>query len=131
MDMKIVLLILLMVLGVSCTYESDRYIKKFEMVDITKMLIPGRANSLDNMQISAEAQANNGCWSNLYFELKKTKEFEYTLKAYGTFESFGACPERLVTKDTVVNFQPSEKGTYLFHISRNPNEADIHTVVVE
>lgn len=129
--MKIILLVLLVCLGVSCTDVADRYVKKFEMVEISKTLIPDTAIYLDYMQIRAKAQANNGCWSNLYFELKKTKEFEYTLKAYGTYESFGVCAEKVVTKDSIFNFQPIEKGTYLFHISQKPNEVDVHTLVVE
>ena len=129
--MKIVLFILLVGVSVSCTDVADRYVKRFEMVEISKTLIPDTAIHLDYMQIRAKAQANNGCWSNLYFELKKIKEFEYSLKAYGTYESFGVCAERVVTKDSIFDFQPTGKGTYLFHISRKPDEEDLHTMIVE
>ena len=115
----------------SCTDVADRYVKRFELVEISKIVIPDTTFNLDVMEIKAQAQANNGCWSNLYFELKKTKDFEYTLKAYGAFESFGVCPEMLVTQDTVIKFQPKEKGTYLFYISHLANEVDIDTLIVE
>jgi hypothetical protein len=67
----------------------------------------------------------------LYFELKKIKEFEYTLKAYGTFESFGICPDNVVTQDSLFDFQPTEKGTYLFYISKTANEVDVDTMIVK
>jgi len=129
--MKIRLFAILVCVTASCTDVADRYVKRFEMVEITKTLIPDTTINLDYMQIKAKAQADNGCWRNLYFELKKTKEFEYTLKAYGTYESFGICPEVVVIKDTTFYFQPTQKGTYLFHISRIPNEVDIDTMIVE
>lgn len=129
--MKIILLVLLVGVSISCTDVTDRYVKKMEMVGIPEILIPDETVQLNDIQIIAKAQANNGCWSNLYFEWKKTKEFEYSLKAYGTYESFGMCPEMLVTKDTVIDFKPTETGTYRFHISRKPHEVDVHTLVVE
>lgn len=129
--MKNFLLALLIGGIVSCTDVADRYVKKLEIVDIVQTVIPNTTSYLEDLQIQAKAQAYNGCWSNLYVELKKTKEFEYTLKAYGTYESFGVCPELLVTKDTVFNFQPTQKGTYFFHISRMANYVDIDTLIVE
>jgi hypothetical protein len=130
LDMKIFLLALLAVVVLSCTEPADRYVKRFDMVDISKRLIPDTTFNLDIMEIKAKAQAENGCWRKLYFELKKTKDFEYTLKAYGTYESFGICSARLVYQDTVIAFQPKQKGTYLFHISRVPNKTEIDTMIV-
>ena len=129
--MKVILFTILICMTISCTYVADRYVKKFEMVDISKRLIPDTTVNLDFMEIKAKAQADNGCWSNLKFELKKTNEFEYSLKAYGTFESFGICNDVIVTTDTAIIFQPKQKGTYLFYISRMPNLTDIDTMIVE
>ena len=129
--MKVLLFALLVSVAVSCKDPGDRYVKRFDMVEISKTLIPDTVVQLDYMQIRAKAQAENGCWSHLYFELKKIKDFEYTLKAYGTFESFGICADRVVTQDSIFYFQPTEKGTYLFHISRKANEVDVDTLIVE
>ncbi|HEY3372214.1 MAG TPA: hypothetical protein VGK10_15270 [Prolixibacteraceae bacterium] len=130
--MKVFLFVILACVAISCADVADRYVKRFDMVEITKTLIPDTTINQDYMEIRAKAQADNGCWRNLYFELKKTKDFEYTLKAYGTYESFGVCSEKLVIQDTTINFQPKVKGTYLFYISRIPNEpADIDTLIVE
>lgn len=128
--MKILFAFLALVV-VSCTDAGDRYVKRFEMVDISKRLIPDTATILDYMEIKAKAQAENSCWRKLYFELKKTKEFEYTLKAYGTFESFGVCDNGMVYQDTTIVFQPTQKGTYLFYISRVPNKTEVDTMIVK
>jgi hypothetical protein len=129
--MKSILLALLVFVTTSCMDAGDRYVKKFEMVNISKSTIPDTTFNLDYMEIRAKAQADNGCWRDLYFELKKTGEFEYSLKAFGTFESFGVCDAVIVTKDTAILFQPTIKGTYLFHISRMPNEIVTDTMIVE
>ena len=129
--MKILLFAFLASVVLSCTEAGDRYVKRFDMVDINKTLIPDTTINLDYLQIRAKAQADNGCWSKLYFELKKTKDFEYSLKAYGTYESFGVCPDKVVSQDTLIDFQPTQKGTYLFYISRVPNKAEIDTMIVE
>lgn len=127
--MKVIVFAILVCLTLSCTKE--RYVKKFEMVDISKTLIPDTTLILDYMQIRAKAQADNSCWKNLYFEFKKEKEFEYSLTAYGTYESFGVCDDVIVSQDTVINFQPTEKGTYLFHITHVPDQTTTDTMIVK
>ena len=129
--MKILLFAILTSIVLSCTPTGDHYVKRFDMVDISKTLIPDTTINLDYLQIRAKALADNGCWSKLYFELKKTKDFEYTLKAYGTYESFGICPDKVVSLDTLIDFQPTQKGTYLFYISRVPNKTEINTMIVK
>ncbi|HAH22869.1 MAG TPA: hypothetical protein DCL77_03765 [Prolixibacteraceae bacterium] len=128
--MKIILFAILSIVVISCTEPADRYVKKFDQVDITKRLIPDTTFNLDYMEIKAKAQAENSCWRKLYFELKKTKDFEYTLKAYGTYESFGVCDAEIVSQDTAIIFQPTQKGTYLFSISRVPNKTEVDTMIV-
>ena len=128
--MKIIVFLLLVCLIVSCEDPGDRYVKRFDRVDIIKTSIPDTAINQKYFQIRAMAQADNGCWSHLYFELKKTKDFEYTLKAYGTFESFGTCSDRIVKEDTVINFLPKQTGTYLFHISQQPDIEHTDTMIV-
>lgn len=86
---------------------------------------------MDFMEIKAKAQADNSCWNHLHFELKKTSDFEYSLQAKGTIESFGICDNVIVTKDTTITFQPKQKGTYLFHISRTPIEIVTDTMIVK
>ncbi|HET6557759.1 MAG TPA: hypothetical protein VFG54_10630 [Prolixibacteraceae bacterium] len=129
--MKLFVFAILVCMVVSCKEPADRYVKRFDPVEINRIQMPDSAYSMDYIQIRAKAQAYNSCWRKLYFELKKTKDFEYSVKAFGVYESFGVCGDIIVTRDTVINFRPQEKGTYLFHISRTPTEVDIDTLVVE
>lgn len=128
--MKIIVFLLLVCCIVSCKDPGDHYVKRFDRVDISKTSIPDTAINQKYLQIRAMAQADNDCWSHLYFELRKTKDFDYTLAAYGTFESFGTCSDKVVTADTVINFLPKQSGTYLFHISQKPGIENTDTVVV-
>lgn len=115
----------------SCEEPADRYVKRFDPVEINVLQLPDSAISMESIQIKASAQAYNSCWRRLYFELKKTRDFEYSVKAFGVYESFGLCGDKIVALDTVINFRPREKGIYLFHISRTPTEVDIDTVLVK
>lgn len=128
--MKIVLFLLVVALMVSCKDAGDKYVKRFDRVDISKTAIPDTAFNQEYLQIRAKAQADNGCWSHLYFEMKKTKDFEYTLKAYGTYESFGICADKVVTRDTVIDFLPKQPGTYRFLISGAGGKTETDSVVV-
>jgi len=127
--MKVIAFIFLLGLLYSCKDPADSYVKKFDLVAIPNIDIPDSVN-LSSIYLRAKAQADNGCWNNLYFELRKTKDFEYTLKAYGTFESFGKCPDGIVTKDTVIYFKPTQLGTYIISTSTKPDEIVIDTMVV-
>jgi len=113
--MKIILFAFLVCAIISC--KEQRYVKTFEMVDISKSTIPDTTVNLDYMEIRAKAQADNGCWSDLYFELKKTSDFEYSLKAYGTFESFGVCDAVIITKDTAILFQPTKGNVFISYFT--------------
>ncbi len=131
--MKTILLFAaLFLLATSCLKESSNsyYSKKTDGVDIIATYIPDTATNQEQLQISARAAAENGCWSDLYFKLIKDTEFDYTLKAYGTFESSGVCPAGMIYKDTTIAFQPINKGTYLFHITRVPYEEVVDTMIV-
>lgn len=128
--MKIVLFLLIVTWMVSCKEPGDKYVKRFEKVEIIKTAIPDTAINQEYLQIRAKAQADNGCWSHLYFKLIKTKDFEYTLQAYGTYESFGICPDKVVTKDTLIDFLPKQTGTYLFHIYGQSAIAATDTLIV-
>ena len=63
------------------------------------------------MEIKAKAQKDSALWKNLYFELRKTSEFEYSLQAFVTYESFRICDNVIVTRNTAILFQPAIKGT--------------------
>lgn len=130
-NMKLFFFAILVGVVVSCKEPGDRYVKRFDPVEINAIQMPDSAISMDYIHIRAKAQAYNSCWRKLYFELKKTKDFEYSIKAFGVYESFGVCSDKIVSRDTVIYFRPQVKGTYLFHISRTPTEVDTDTLMVE
>lgn len=128
--MKIHILLIIILLSLSCS-RDDNYVKGIGRVGFREVIIPDTVTGLDNVQIFTIAEATDGCWSNLYLELKKIKEFEYSIKAFGTYESSGACICRMVYSDSVINFQPNQRGIYLFKISQLPYRVVIDTMVVE
>ena len=128
--MRIFLFLLLVGMIAGCKNPADQYVKRFEMVDISKIQIPDTVVNQGIAFIRAKAQGDNDCWSHMYFEMKKTKDFEYTLKAYGTFESFGVCSGGMVYKDSTFTFEPEVAGTYRILISRIPLATQIDSIVV-
>jgi hypothetical protein len=127
--MKVILICILISLLYSCS--EDDCIKRITMVGIGERTIPDTVIRLNHAQIKLEAEATSGCWSDLYIELNEIKEFEYSIKAYGTFESCGICPHNMVYKDTVIDFQPTQTGVYLFKISELPDRIIFDTIIVE
>ena len=121
------LLFLILLVFTSCDNDGSHV----GMVGIYEVIIPDTVTNRDKVQIYAQAEAYDGCWRDLYLELKKVNEFEYTLKAYGTFETTGVCPAVMVYKDTLIDFQPTQYGVYTFKVSKYSNKVEVYTMVVE
>jgi hypothetical protein len=132
--MKPILFALFPLFMLSCIHDKDDnayYEKRTGPVEIIETSIPDSAKSQDFIEIEAKASANNGCWRSLFVELKATDTFDHTIKAYGTYESYGACPDIMVYQDTVIHFGPLQKGTYIFAITKNQDEIAIDTMIVK
>ncbi len=129
--MKTKLSIILLILLNACALDKNYYIKKVDAVNISTISIPKTSSVSQKIQIYAQAEAPNGCWSNLYFALNKYDAFNYELSAFGTFESLGYCAEMMVYKDSVIEFEPNAKGTYYFHITQVPYKVNVDTLIVE
>lgn len=129
--MRLIFYVILIILTVSCSVESDNYIKRKDIVHISEALIPDTSNNLEIVQIRAKAVETNGCWSDLYFVMEKKSEFEYSLKALGTYESNGVCPTVMVYKDTIIDFMPTHKGIYFFQIIQSKDKIKLDTMYVE
>jgi hypothetical protein len=128
--MKILLCSLMLFLTISCTKMSDNYIKMTGMVNISETIIPDTSIVFEKVQIRGKAEATNGCWKNLYFQFRKINDFEYELKANGTYESTGVCSDVMVYKDTLIDFIPAQKGTYLFYTIKKPYKIITDTMIV-
>jgi hypothetical protein len=116
---------------ICCQKENPCY-KKNGMVRISNSAIADTVLQNENSPISIVAFAENGCWSNLFVDLKEETSFEYSIKAYGTFtccEGGCACPDVLVSRDTIINFQPTQKGNYIFNIYTSQSSITIDTMI--
>ena len=129
--MRLIFYVILIILTVSCSVESDNYIKRIDIAHISEALIPDTSINLENVQIRAKAVETNGCWSKLYFVMEKKSEFEYSLKALGTYESNGVCPAVMVYKDTIIDFMPTKKGIYFFQIIQSKDKNKLDTLYVK
>jgi hypothetical protein len=127
---KILIYSLLLCLTMACSKVNESYIRLTGMVNISETVIPDSANVFENIPIKVKASETNGCWRNLNVVLHQINTFDYELKAYGIFESHGACPEVMVYKDTLINFRPDQKGTYLFYTIQKPYQIHMDTLIV-
>lgn len=113
--------------------EKDNY-KKIDMVEIEETIIPDTVINYEHVQIKIKASAADLCWSDLFVELKEIELFKYSIKSYGTFtcrEGGCVCAGMMLFKDTIINFQPTQKGTYLFNISETRNRIVVDTMIVK
>ncbi|MFP4621993.1 MAG: hypothetical protein ACLFM7_11835 [Bacteroidales bacterium] len=140
--LKTLLYLSLIVLITSCLEDTGSYVRTTDLVSITEVSIPDSAGVSDTIQILATAEANNGCWKDLHFRLDTftsqndsetdtVNTEQYTLKAIGTYESEGTCPQVIVTADTTMDVITSQKGNYVFYTSRDSYTLQMDTVFVE
>jgi hypothetical protein len=111
--------------------KNEYYLRMTGNVEIISHHIPDTVNMNDVVQISAVGQAYDACWSDINFLLTKTNDYEYTLQAFGTYESYGVCPEALVSGDTVITITAAHTGLYKFHVYKGPNDIETDTLIVK
>ncbi len=130
--MKPVIYIAIALLSLSCLKlsKNEYYIRMTGLVEIIHTEVPDTVDNMSFAQIKATAQATDGCWSDLNFMLIKNSDFEYSLQAFGVYESYGTCPTGMVYSDTTINVQPSLSGLYKFYIYKGPNEVEVDTMIV-
>ena len=130
--MKTFVYFVIALLAVSCLKEGKNsyYIMTTGRVEIPHSDIPDTATANQFTEIMAVAEGSNGCWSRLNFKLTKINNFDYTLEAFGLFQSFGTCEEIKVTADTTIVFKPTETGTYKFHITKSETETVLDSMIV-
>lgn len=137
MNKKIFTFIIIILILASCLFysscEKDPYYKKIGIVEIYSSTIADTVLQNGSTAIKIIASAANGCWSNLFVDLKGETSFDYSIKAYGTFscrDGGCACPDVLVGMDTVINFQPTQKGKYTFNVYTSQDSITIKTMIV-
>lgn len=129
--MKYTILLILAISVVSCfTGKNDYYVRYSGPVLISHVVMPDTVENLSNSQIVVNAEAHNGCWSNLNIQLTKNSSFDYSLEAFGIYESNGSCPDIMVYGDSTFVFHPTAAGTYKFHVTKDYNVIEIDTIIV-
>jgi hypothetical protein len=130
--MKTILYFVIALLAVSClkTGENSYYIRTTGRVNITHSYIPDSTTVNHSVDLKAWAEESNGCWRNLNFLLTKKSDFEYTLEAFGIFESTGSCEEIKVYGDTTIAFKPTLTGQYIFKVTMSETETQSDTLNV-
>ena len=133
--MKTLLLTLITILTIllfSCLKlkKNEYYVRMTGRVEIVHTEIPDTVDNLSVAEIRASARATDACWSNLNFILVKESDFEYSLQAFGIYESYGNCPSATIGYDTVITLQPTLSGLYQFYIYKGPGDVEIDTMIV-
>jgi hypothetical protein len=119
--MKTQVLLCILFFIASCSPKDEKYYSITDVIAINNFSIPDSTKVFDTIQIHANAQEPNSCWSNLNFVLSKDSDYNYNLEAFGTFTNNGGlCPAQIINKDTILYFQPILKGRYLFHVLKDP-----------
>lgn len=119
------------IMTVSCDLdEGENYIKREDIVPITNFSMPDSAAVNDTVELNATASVGNGCWKNLRFTFEERSDTTNVLRAFGTFESYGSCPDVIVSKDTIINFSPENTGPHYFYVIRNSYQYSLDTLMV-
>lgn len=100
------------------------------VVPIDERTVPETGYVDKTLSIYAHATLPNGCWSNIRFFFEEKEEFVYELFSLADFESTGACPEMLVTGDTLIFFRPEAEGDYVIITWMSPNSNERDTISV-
>jgi|WetSurSiteA1Bulk_404760.scaffolds.fasta_scaffold90003_2 hypothetical protein len=130
--LRTVIFLTIVVASISCLDNSSEYYVRFTgPVEIIRAVIPDTVDVNSYNQLVVNAQANNGCWSNLNFLLNKTSNFEYTIQAFGMYESTGSCTDVKVNADTSIIFQPTAAGLYKFYVTKSETVTEIDTMIVK
>jgi len=130
--MKTFVFFVIALLAVSClkTGKDTYYIRTTGRVEISQVDIPKTSTVNQNVNLKARAEESSSCWSNLNFVLTKKKDFEYTMEAFGIFESTGSCQDIKVYGDTTIVFKPTVTGQYVFKVTMSETETESDTLNV-
>jgi hypothetical protein len=131
--LKILIFLIVAIAGVSClNMKGNEYYASFTgRVEIIHAIIPDTVANMSNTNIQVNSQAPDGCWRSLSFQLNKSSDFEYSVEAFGRYESNGTCPPGMVNGDTSIVFQPKAVGLYKFYVYKSQYVTEIDTMIVE
>jgi len=111
--------------------EKDGSKKQTVVTHIEEWIIPDTVMVNEDVQIFVKV--SYGCYNyDLFAELKEKAQFSYSLNSYGTSTCYGTCKcaTAYTYKDTIIHFQPTREGTYLFAVSERKDKIVKDTMIV-
>lgn len=116
MHLTKILPLLITVMLASCDMEPSHSRYGDVVIPVNERLVPATAVVNEPFTIWAMASLDNGCWSNIRFFFAETDEREFELFALADFETYGVCPEMIVTDDTLITITPTRTGNHVLTI---------------
>jgi len=120
MKKNIFLFILPIFLIISCSQPNLTITKKTDNLPVLLVSMTDSVKVGQPVSISLRAVGYNSCWKNLRQSMKQPTENHILFTAKGDFESYGACNEIIVGKDSVFNFNLSKAGKYYIQLNESP-----------
>jgi hypothetical protein len=122
--------VMFIILLSSCTLDPAHLTYTNIAVNIDEKVIPSSALVNTPLSIAAHATAPDGCYSDIHFLFKEQTELHYQLVALANYESYGLCPETVLSADTVITMTPETTGDYVILTWTSPNTFDLDTIKV-
>lgn len=128
------LIFLVSLLLTSCSgLDGESYSSFTGYVDINEVGIPDSVPAGQEVPISVQAVAPNGCWSNLVVSMGKSMYVDtiYAISATGSYVSVNnMCAQIQVVRDTTLTFKADSAGTFIFVSYSAYRQTRVDTLVV-
>ena len=127
--MKVYILLFIVLIGIiSCSKDDNK--RRIGTVQISEVLFPSDIEAEEDFTITVIAEANNGCWSNLFVKLDTIDNKHFKLSAFGAFSGSSVCPDVMVYADTTFYLKFRE-GEYYFQTFKTANTIQYDTLYVK
>jgi hypothetical protein len=124
------LAVLFIVMLASCKLDPP-YMKYYDVpVYITGKTIPSSSHVDEPVNLTFNASAPNGCYSDIHFLFAEKADKHYELVALATYESHGTCTDALVIADTLITLTPHVEGDYVITTWVSPYNYERDTLAV-
>lgn len=114
----------------SCKIDPPHSTYTNVVIPIEERMVPENGVVNTPLNISVRASAENGCWSNIHFRLEEKDERRYEIVALADFESYGECPDIVVSGDTLLTLTPTEPRNYFIKVWMSTTKYELDTIVV-
>lgn len=124
------LALLVFVMLTSCKLDPTHSVYSDVLIPVTERLVPRTAVVNQPFTIYAMATMDNGCWSDIRFAFDETDDRQYELIALADYETYGSCPEMLVSGDTTITITPTRTGNHVLTVWMDSRTSEKDTILV-